>query len=623
MFEPTKSDLKDLLRSVHEGRMQLPDFQRDYVWNDDDVRQLIASVAKGYPIGALLTLEIGGPVNFKPRLLAGVPSGGGVADELLLDGQQRMTSLYQAVYSTKPVTTKIRRRKKPVERFYYLDMKAAVDERADILSAIVGVNADRQVFASFGQQLTLDLSSAELEFKQDMFPLNQAFDNRDWFFGWREYWNRTDRDIYDLEKAFDRNVLERIVDYKMPIIRLDRSNSREAICLVFEKVNVGGQKLDAFELLTAVYAADEFDLRHEWNGAEKKHPGLKKRLVGNDHPRAVLREIENIDYLQACTLLHTREVRVQKAQAGFKDYDLPRISCNRDALLGLPLAGYKRHTKAIEQGFVTAAAFLNDQKIIAGRDLPYSAQLIVLAAIYGVLGNKACTVPAKDKLTRWFWNGALGELYGGGSETLMARDLPEVVAWITGDGPQPRSLDEAIFQQARLKTLRSRNSAAYKAIHALLMKQGCLDFVSGNGVELMSFFQMKVDIHHIFPKAWCKIQGIPPRIYNSIVNKTALSKTSNIAIGGHAPATYLERIQNKHNITSDTLDDILLSHLIEPQYLRNNDFEGFFNARLNTLSDLIGSTMGKTVVTDANEDEFEDDNDNDNDEQLALTHADD
>ena len=59
MFDTTKEDLKDLLRYAHEGRLQLPDFQRDYVWGDEDVRSLIASVAKGFPVGALLTLQAG------------------------------------------------------------------------------------------------------------------------------------------------------------------------------------------------------------------------------------------------------------------------------------------------------------------------------------------------------------------------------------------------------------------------------------------------------------------------------------------------------------------------------------------------------------------------------------
>jgi uncharacterized protein with ParB-like and HNH nuclease domain len=106
MFDSTKEDLIDLLREIDSGKLQLPEFQRSYVWNDPDVRSLIASVAKGYPFGALLTLQSGGEVKFKPRLIEGVPPKSVEPSELLLDGQQRMTSLYQVAFSKAPVRTR-------------------------------------------------------------------------------------------------------------------------------------------------------------------------------------------------------------------------------------------------------------------------------------------------------------------------------------------------------------------------------------------------------------------------------------------------------------------------------------------------------------------------------------
>ena len=101
MFLTNPRQLSQLLKEAHEGRLQLPDFQRSYVWGDEDVRNLIASVAKGYPIGAFLSLQTGGEVRFKPRLLEGVngrDAGYTPPAELLLDGQQRLTSLYQTLY---------------------------------------------------------------------------------------------------------------------------------------------------------------------------------------------------------------------------------------------------------------------------------------------------------------------------------------------------------------------------------------------------------------------------------------------------------------------------------------------------------------------------------------------
>src|SRR5215472_1670163 len=170
MFDITKEDLKDMLREVDAGRLQLPEFQRSYVWNDEDVRSLLASVAKGFPVGALLTLETGGSLKFKPRLLEGVADKKVGPTELLLDGQQRMTSLFQTTFSKLPVRTRTAKNVE-VDRFYYIDIKKAVAPEADLGDAIIGVSADRTIRENFGKIVTLDLRSPGFEFEHDMFPL--------------------------------------------------------------------------------------------------------------------------------------------------------------------------------------------------------------------------------------------------------------------------------------------------------------------------------------------------------------------------------------------------------------------------------------------------------------------
>ena len=607
MFDTTKIDLKDILESIDQGKLQLPDFQRDYVWGDEDVKSLIASVAKGFPVGALLTLESGGEVHFKPRLLAGVEQKDIRPDELLLDGQQRMTSLFQATYSMRPVRTKTNRNTE-VERYYYLDIKKAVGVAANIEDAIIGVPADRIVRTNFGKTIELDVSSQDAEFEQDLFPLNRVYDNRDWFYDWRDYWRHRGRDVQDLERDFYRGVIESIDRYKMPIIRLDRDNTREAICLVFEKVNVGGKKLDAFELVTAIYASDEYDLRKDWNGSQDPPMiGRRATMIGSPNRRDVLTKIASTDFLQACTLLHTREERLTKASQGVPSNDLPQISCRRDVLLGLPLDGYRRHADTVEQGFIEASNFLNELKIIWNRDVPYLPQVMALASTFAILGHSAETHAAKEKLAQWFWCVTFGELYGSATETRIARDVPELVEWISGGGGRPRSIEEALFQSERLRSLRIRLSAAYKGLHALLMKNGCLDFITGRPTDIMTFFVDSIDIHHVFPQDWCKKQGIPDNDFNSIINKTPLSKRSNIIIGGRAPSDYLRRIEVEQGLTSDSLDQILRTHQIEPEHLRNDDFQAFFQSRQNALASLVAAAMGKPVFEDqgSNEQEVE------------------
>ena len=605
MFDTTKEDLKDLLRYAHEGRLQLPDFQRDYVWGDDDVRSLIASVAKGFPVGALLTLQTGGEVRFKPRLLAGIPARDESPDELLLDGQQRITSLYQSTYSEQPVRTRSPRGME-IERYYYLDIRRALSIGADIEEAIIGVPADRKIRTNFGRNIELDLSEQHREFALNMFPLNKVFDSRSWFYAWRDYWRERGEDVSDLERDFDQGVVDRIARYKMPLIRLDRNNSREGICLVFEKVNVGGKKLDAFELLTAIFAASDFDLRHDWHGSEDKSQiGRRGRIIGSPNPRDVLTQVASIDFLQACTLLHTRERRLARAAEGTEGRDLPQISCKRDALLSLPLDGYRAHSDAVEAGIIEAGTFLNEHKIIWHKDIPYPPLVVGLASTFAILGKEARTTVAKEKIAHWFWSVTLGELFGSSTESRLARDVPELVDWIRNEGPKPRALDEAVFQQERLRSLRIRISAAYKGIHALLMSCGCKDFKTNRATDIMTFFNDQIDIHHIFPKRGCKTQGIPSTVYNSIVNKTPLSRASNISIGGDAPSVYLRRIEEQEGVSSDILDEILRSHLINPEHLRADDFESFFKERMQALSVIIAKAMDKPVVMETGTNESE------------------
>ena len=83
--------ITDLMATVHAGKTQLPDFQRGWVWDDDRIKALIASITNGYPVGAAMFLEYGNEnIRFKYRVIEGSHSKGVVPDELVLDGQQRL-----------------------------------------------------------------------------------------------------------------------------------------------------------------------------------------------------------------------------------------------------------------------------------------------------------------------------------------------------------------------------------------------------------------------------------------------------------------------------------------------------------------------------------------------------
>ncbi|HVC30685.1 MAG TPA: DUF262 domain-containing protein, partial [Steroidobacteraceae bacterium] len=175
-FDSPDVNLGELLKDVATGKTQLPDFQREWKWDTDQIRSLLASISLGYPVGVVMTLEVGGDsVRFLPRPISGVTLGNTRSPEqLILDGQQRLTSLYQSLYSARPVETKDPRGKRLL-RWYYLDIEKCLDPDGDREEAILPIPEDR-VVRNFRNEPTSDYSSVERECAAEMFPLARIFD---------------------------------------------------------------------------------------------------------------------------------------------------------------------------------------------------------------------------------------------------------------------------------------------------------------------------------------------------------------------------------------------------------------------------------------------------------------
>jgi hypothetical protein len=488
-FQTNPYDLDKLLKDCHHGILQLPDFQRSWVWDEERIKSLIASISRAFPVGALMTLETGGEVNFKPRPVEGAPDEAKYTkpQSLLLDGQQRMTSLYQVTLRGKVVDTVTPKNKK-VKRWFYIDIRKALDSAIDREEAIVGVPADRIIRSDFGREVVLDLSTSDNEYAALMYPVSQVFDWDEWQDGFDSYWDGDKNDeLRKTFRQFKNTVLNNFKGYRVPVISLDRSTSKEAVCVVFEKVNTGGKPLDAFELVTAMYAAEGHELRKDWYG-DDNFKGRHRRFVDTlrpaDSEAGIIASVSNTDFLQAISLFYTRERRREAERLGKTGKELPAVIGNRQALLNMPLSAYKQYETQVEQGFVRAAKFLHMLHIYRIFDLPYQSQVVPLAAILADIGEAWEHETNRAKLVRWYWNGVFGELYGSTVESRIARDFIEVPRWLQG-GPEPSTVSETIFRSDRLKTMRMRLSAAYKGVNALLMKEGALDFRSGQSLIIL------------------------------------------------------------------------------------------------------------------------------------------
>ncbi|MBW4574686.1 MAG: DUF262 domain-containing protein [Aphanothece sp. CMT-3BRIN-NPC111] len=575
-FDSISKSLLSLLQSAQEGQTQLPDFQRSWVWNDEQICNLLVSISLSYPIGAVMLLETGNShVQFKPRPIEGVILNNPTEpDRLILDGQQRITSLFQVLLLENSVKTRDSRGKE-IHRWYYIDIAKALDPNIDREEAIVSVPEDK-ITRNFHKEVVADYSTPEKEYEHEVFPLAKIFDYSEWMTKYNEYWDYKKEKI-QLFNKFTQDIIKQFEQYQVPVILLYKETPREAVCQVFEKVNTGGVSLTVFELLTATYAADNFELRNDWNKRDQK---LKQH--------SVLNSVENTDFLQAVTLVATLENENRS------------VSCKRKDILKLTLKEYQKWADVVTQGFEQAAKFLHKQKIFSDRDLPYQTQLTSLATIFAALGDRANSAGASEKLANWYWCGVFGELYGSAIETRLAKDLPQVQGWINGQGSEPDTIRDANFAPSRLLSLYTRRSAAYKGLSALLLRDGGCDFFTSYPIDTLMSFDEAIDIHHIFPRHWCHNNGIKSE-YDCVINKTPLSAKTNKMIGGNAPSLYLSKIESNAKISETQMDDILRSHVINPATLRADDFETFFQARKNALLDRIEKAIGKPILREAAE----------------------
>jgi hypothetical protein len=520
-------------------------------------------------------LEYGGDgIRFKSRTFTNVPDEGKTPEILVLDGQQRLTSIYCAMFNKLPVPTQTIK-KEDIERYYYLDIAKCLDPGIDRVDAIVSIPVDKKIKEDFGRVIVKDLSTRECEFKEHMFPLNIVFDTAEanvWKNGYRKF-NGYNEEIISRLDLFDEQVLIPVIKYTLPVIQLDKTTPKEAVCQVFENVNTGGVALTVFELVTATFAAEDFVLRDDWDTRAYK-------MQHSEGTFDLLTVVAATDFLASMTLLS--QVKSSKT-----------LAVKRKDVLSLSLIDYKAYADELTDGYIKAARFLVQQNILTPRDLPYTTQFIPLSVLMTILGDKADDGVVKSKLASWYWCGVFGEMYGSANETRYVNDVAGVLNWIKGDD-EPDTVSRAFFQPTRLLSLQTRNGAAYKGVMALILNEGSRDFISGDKMDFTNFVADYVDIHHIFPQKYCKSMGYDWRKWNCIVNKTPISYRTNRIIGGAAPSEYLKAIEK--NVSADALNINVQSHGIDATCLREDDFDTFFAFRAKTILDLISKAMGKRIT---------------------------
>ena len=601
IFTPMSGPLVELLGDINTHKTALPDFQRPWVWEPQMVRDLLISVAHRYPAGSLLTMPISS-ATFALRTFEGAGDLRATDQPrmMVLDGQQRLTSLYQALYRRDGVRFKKR------AFYFYLDVAqllagddASDNVFADALFYVVQEKNDKRVRYD-GLAPRYELTTREHELASGALPLNVMFDVNGALSSWKDSYleEQSDRDwdrYKSIKADWDRLVqpwLDRIRTYPFPVVELRQDMSLGAICHIFEKVNSTGVPLDVFDLCTAILWAQGYSLNEEWAKTRRRMEQTNLLLM---QPKP----LSGTHFLQGIALLDSLERK--RANPGQRI----AVACRKEDLMKLDVATVKRWWPLLVEGYQEASSFLTNQGVLSERILPYTTLIIPLSAMLADLRRRkgeAHVAEAWPKVARWYWCSVLTQRYSSQVESAAALDLEQTLSWVDGVGEAPDVVRTFSFRPDALQEITSIRNAIYKGILCLLARVGAEDFGGKGKLSIALFYDSQQDHHHIFPTEALRQMGIKDPRGDAIVNKTLISAAVNRSIGSKRPSEYAASL-SKGDMGVSGFDAILRSHRIDPGALRADNWEEFVLTRREQLRQLIVSACGAVQPFSAQSDE--------------------
>lgn len=557
IFEDTNPrTLKDLLGEVHSLTMILPDFQRDFVWEPGATQELITSIANNYPAGSILRVRDTKRV-FAAREFEGAPKLNGHQHTfLVLDGQQRLTSLYQAFYGVG-------------EHRYYISLKKLLDG-LDFEEAIFHVRATTKWVRAH--------ESFEIQAKELILPLSVLKGGTGGFLQWllqatNNLPGSQRTEMLDKLTKINDNWIKTIDDYHFPVVTLSDKTEPDALCTIFETLNRTGVKLSVFELLTARFWPQNIKLRDLWEQARSAYPIIESF------------EVDPYYVLQAIALACRNTP-----------------SCKRSDVLNLKATDISEWWPKVVIGLKTGLEILSDDcKVLLPKWLPYQTMIGPLAAILAKVGlpKTAEAGVHREKLKRWFWCAVFGQAYESAPNSKSAKDVLELLEWLNGGAP-PDTITAFRFDPKMLRDVTPRQRAIYRGIICLILKNGARDFHTQAVITGKLMNEEGIDDHHVFPGMFLeKIKGIKiARQRDCVLNRTLIDRTTNQMISDRSPSKYLAVIKETPGFPFDA---IMASHGLptgtdSPFWA--DDYEAFLTWRERQLWQEIKLVTGVSEPSD-------------------------
>lgn len=560
-----EASVEELVGMVERGELRLPEMQRQYVWRSPRVRDLMDSLYRGYPSGAILLWETDEAVPLQDMAISQAENPYATT-RLLLDGQQRLTSL-SAIIRGEPV--KVRGRVKPIELLFNLEhperqeVITEVDEDADEEATETDEvdSTDDDLQRRF-ERMTFVVATNKLAALAQWVKVSEVFKS-DSDTSFLKSAGVTGFDDPRYEKYSKRLAqLRRIRKYVYRMDVLERSLTYEEVTEIFVRVNSLGAKLRSSDLALAQITAR---WRHSLEIFQKFQTECVK--LGFDLDLGI--------HLKTLIAFATGQSRFLTAG---------RLS------LDVLQTGWKEAT----EGMRFAINFLKSNVGIDGPALLSSPFLMIVVAYFGHAKGYALSPEESDRLRQWILlANAKGRFSRGSSETILDQDL----GIISKGGSADALIDRVRLQFGRLNITpedlegRDQRSSLFKTMFLTFRALGAKDWTSNLQISLdHSGSQHRLQFHHFFPKALLTKNGFSSRDADDVANLTFIGGRTNRKISDKAPSLYLADFLTKQGPGLLALQGIPS----EPELLEVGSYRAFLEARRVLLAKAVNEFLGVT-----------------------------
>lgn len=577
-MQTTSYSLNDLLRRAKDGSLTIPQFQRPFVWSESQVRLLIDSMSRSYPIGSLLPLarKPDLPLNtrsIEAAIREGYPPDGTILEKTatdeefyILDGQQRTTSIARVFLNAHPT------------KLYYFDLKRMLElpEREET----TWIRTRRRGKTEPDRKERNKLLRADIildQARSDIYVSEYIEDSGDF----PEFQNENDRTAARKAAARIKGVFETMRNYKVPVVILERDSGVESVCRVFETINSTGTRLRTFDLAVARFYPKP-DLRRLWEGAREDHPILKDFKVDGESVLQVL-----------CLVSSARNDK----------YPDPA----RGKLLSLTPEEIEREWANSSMALAETYKWARDNGA-RPETLPSHNVLVAIAAVRNLVMGNAIGAPWKedDIIRRWYFSKIM---HAGASQASNYRIGQDFIALreYNEKGTPPSST--AVNLNADIVLRLKRSDVRYKSLKNVLAMTLRLDLLTGAKIDSESVLHD----HHIYPNNARRRYNLDQKMLDGICNHVPVLEDSNQSLGEGYPDEYFRKMASRAQELG-TLGDLkrrLRDAMIpgdpeKPTWAESfsiEQFETFCRKRAELIVKRVGEVVGDLLVGDESAEE--------------------